>query len=191
MADEPNYDELSAQITAALVLHYAKWLGDHPDEIVYAYVVYPTPLVSRIGISVLTEEGLRSTVTEYQTKHGYNETTDQLIDMLRWSVADTPHCGQYQESFEIVNSRLEKMIEYVDSLEIDDSKFDEHTDRLYQILIESLNQFRESSFQRDAHAPLLYVDFGDMSDEQRLWFIEQCNDGKLVDWYTTSLANAR
>ena len=188
MPAEPNYDNLSAQIATAMGEHYSRWTTDHGDETIYAYIVYPTALISRVGISVLTEEGLRLTAAKYRTNHGYTETTEQLIDMLRWSVADTPHCDQYQESFDAVNSRLAKMIGYVDSLEIGDPKFNQHTDKLYKILIESLNEFRDSMLQHGN--PLLYVDFGDMSDEHRLWFIKQCNDEKLVEWYTTTLSNA-
>jgi hypothetical protein len=35
-----------------------------------------------------------------------------------------------------------------------------------------------------------YVDFGDMSDEERLWFIERCNAPKVVEEYRSSLGSA-
>ena len=101
-------------------------------------------------------------------------------------MADTPYCGDYQESFALVNERLNEVMAYVDSLEVDDPGFSEHVTTLYSVLIAALKQFRHEVLDGEVR-PMLYVDFGDMSDAERLMFIEQCNDDELVDWYRASV----
>ena len=85
--------------------------------------------------------------------------------------------------------RLQSMMPYVDSLEIDDPAFSTHIDRLYSILVAALVQFRHTELH-DEIRPMLYVDFGDMSDEERLWFMGQCNAPKVVEEYCSSLESA-
>ena len=92
----------------------------HPDDDLYAYIIYATPLVSNIAVSVLTEQGLKRVASDYKTKFGYTETLGQLEVDLRWSVADTPYCGDHQELFASLNARLFSMMTYVDSLDVDD-----------------------------------------------------------------------
>ena len=91
--------------------------------------------------------------------------------------------------FASVNERLNNMMPYVDSLDVDDPAFTTHTDTLYSILVVALNHFRQDTLG-GASRPMLYVDFGDMSDEERLMFIEQCNEPELVEWYCSSINNA-
>lgn len=189
MVAPPNYDNLTGEITDAMAAHYRRWVAEHPTDDIYAYVIYATAIVSRIAVSVLTEQGLKQAASDYKTVHGYTEPLHQLERELRWSVADTPYCGDFQETFESVNERLYSMEEYVHSLDVDDPAFSTHVETLYNILVAALRQMRHIALQ-DEVRPLLYVDFGDMSDEERLWFIQQCNDPELVDWYCSSLDSA-
>lgn len=189
MAAPPSYDHLSDEVAAALAAHYCQWVAEHPTDDIYAYVVYATSLVSTIAVSVLTEQGLKQVASEYKTKHGYDEPLDQLERDLRWSVADTPYCGDLQEVFESVNERLHSMVAYVDALDVEDPAFSTHIDTLYDTLVVALNQVRHRQL-KDEVRPLLYVDFGDMSDEERLWFIRQCNDPNVVEWYRSSIEPA-
>ena len=82
------------------------------------------------------------------------------------------------------------MMDYVDSLDDEDPAFNQHIEKLYEILVSALNQFRKNTLD-GANRPLLYVDFGDMSDEERFSFIQQCNDDDAVAWYTETLGLAR
>lgn len=184
-----TYDNLTEDVADALAAHYRQWVAEHPTDDIYAYVIYPTSLVSTIAVSLLTEQGLKQVASDYRTSHGYDESLDQLERDLRWSVADTPYCGDIQEAFESVNKRLQSMMAYVDSLEVDAPAFFTHIETLYRILVAALHRIRHTQLQ-DEPWPMLYVDFGDMSDEQRLWFIEQCNDSEIVDWYRSSLESA-
>lgn len=134
----------------------------------------------------MTEQGLRQVASDYKNKHGYEESLEQLAIDLRWSGADTPYCGDHQELFASVNGRLNGMLPYVDSLDVEDPAFTTHTDTLYSILVAALNHFRQNTLG-GATRPMLYVDFGDMSDEQRLMFIEQCNVPELVKWFCSSI----
>ena len=188
MVAQPNYDNLTSEVCEALARHYRAWITEHPHDEIYAYIIYATPLVSNIGISVLTEQGLKQVASDYKTKYGYVESLEQLEIDLRWSVADTPYCGDYQESFTFINERLENMMPYVDSLDTDDPAFSTHTATLYSVLVSALNQFRREILDGEMHI-MLYVDFGDMSDAERLEFIKQCNETKLVDWYRSSVEN--
>jgi hypothetical protein len=56
--DPPSYENLTQEVTDALALHYQTWLNEHGGEEIYAYVIYATPLISNLAISVLTEQGL-------------------------------------------------------------------------------------------------------------------------------------
>lgn len=78
------------------------------------------------------------------------------------------------------------MVPYVDSLHVDAPAFSTHTNALYSILVAALNQFRKEVWGGSIR-PMLYVDFGDMSDAERLMFVEQCNDPELVDSYRSSI----
>ncbi|GAB5407090.1 MAG: hypothetical protein Aurels2KO_53210 [Aureliella sp.] len=186
MVTLPTYDNLISDVSDALAQHFQRWIAEHDGDEIYAYVIYATPLVSNIAISVLTEQGLQRVASDYRTKHGYEETLEQLRMDLRWSVADTPYCGDYQELFASVNERLNAMMPYVDSLDVDDPAFTTHTDKLYSILVAALNHFRNHTLSGTTR-PMLYVDFGDMSNEERLAFIEQCNEQELVEWYNSSI----
>lgn len=187
MSTRPNYDGLDFEVAAALRQHYQQWVLEHQHDEVYAYVIYPTPLCTSISVSVLSEQGLSQVAHEYKTKHGYEETLEQLTRELRWSVADTPYCGDHQELFDPVNDRLRPMLQYVDSLEVSDPAFGEHMETLHKVLVDALKQFRRKALT-GASRPMLYIDFGDMSDEKRLWFIKQCNDEEeVVDWYLATL----
>lgn len=186
MVAQPNYDNLASEVCEALASHYRTWIAEHVHDDIYAYIIYATPLVSNIGISVLTEQGLKQVAWEYKTKHGYEESLEQLENDLRWSVADTPYCGEYQESFAFINERLANMMPYVDSLDTNDPAFSTHTATLCSVLIAALNQFRREILDGEMRI-MLYVDFGDMSDAERFEFIEQCNDTKLVDFYRLSV----
>jgi|GEM_PF-5516842 len=185
----PNYDNLISEVADAISQHFKKWVTEHSTDEIYAYVVYATPLVSSIAISVMTEQGLREVASDYKTKYEYDEPLEKLITDLRWSVADTPYCGDYQELFETVNDRLGAMMSYVDSLDYDDPALTIHTRTLCSILVNALNGFRQDTL-RGENRPLLYVDFGDMSDEERLGFIQQCNRPAMVEWYTSSINGA-
>ena len=189
MMSPPTYDNLIDEVADALTAHYRQWVAEHPDEEVYAYVIYATSLVSTIAVSVLTEQGLKQVASDYKTKHEYEEPLDQLECDLRWSVADTPYCGDIQEVFNSVNERLHSMMAYIDSLEVNDPAFSKHIETIYTILVAALQQIRHTEL-KDEVRPMLYVDFGDMSEEERLWFIEQCNDPEVVDWYRSSLESA-
>ena len=189
MVAPPSYDKLIDEVADALATHYQQWAAEHSTDDIYAYVVYATSLVSTIAVSVLTEQGLKQVASDYKNKHGYDEPLDQLERDLRWSVADTPYCGDIQEAFESVNERLQSMMEYVDTLEVDDPAFSTHIDTLYNILVSALHKLRHTKL-KDSAWPMLYVDFGDMSDDERLWFIEQCNDPEVVAWYCSSLESA-
>jgi hypothetical protein len=188
MVAPPTYENLTTDVYEALTSHYRKWIAEHGRDDIYAYIIYATPLVSTIGISVLTEQGLKQVASDYKAKYGYEESLEQLTVDLRWSVADTPYCGDYQESFESVNERLNNMMPYVDSLDVDDPAFSTHTNTLYSILVAALNQFRQEILGGSMR-PMLYVDFGDMSDEERLMFIERCNAPELVAWYRSSVGD--
>ena len=190
MIVQPNYDNLSDEVFCAIVKHYDRWTLENASEDIYAYVIYTPGLVSSIAISVLTEQGLAQVANEYKTKHGYKESLEQLKTDLRWSVADTPHCGDYETLFSPLNERLCTMLDYVDDLDEDDPGFDEHIDNLYAILVDALNRFRAKKLGGEAR-PLLYVDFGDMSDEERLSFVQKCNDEESVEWYDKSIRMAR
>ncbi len=181
-----SYDNLTAEVAEALIAHHQQWVTEHPDDDVYAYVIYAHPLVSSIAVSVLTEQGLKQVASHYKDQLGYKETLAQLERDLRWSVADTPYCGDIQEVFDLVNARLQSMMDYVDSLEVEDPRFRTHMDTLCSILVDALNQFRHRELH-DKILPMLYVDFGDMSDEERLWFIERCNSPEVVESYRASL----
>ncbi len=185
MVTTPTYSDLRGEITEALRSHYRRWIGEHPEDDVYAYVIYATGLVSAIGVSVLTEQGLQKVAAQYRGKAKCPQSIEWFERDLRWSVADTPYCGDFQECFDHVNDRLQSMMPYVDSLDVEDSAFSEHIDRLYAALIDSLSQFRRTELN-GAIRPMLYVDFGDMSDEERLWFIQQCNTPGLVEEYRLS-----
>lgn len=189
MALPPSYNGLVEEVADALAAHYKQWVAEHPTDDIYAYVIYATSLVSSIAVSVLTEQGLKQVALDYKNKHGYQESLAQLERNLRWSVADTPYCCDIQETFGPVNERLQSMMAYVDSLEIDDPAWDTHMDTLYSILIAALKNFRHAVLQ-DEVRPMLYVDFGDMSDDERLRFITQCNDPDVVESYCVSLASA-
>lgn len=189
MASYPTYDNLASEIEDVITSHYRIWVAEHPCDDIYAYVIYATALVSNIGISVMTEQGLLRVASDYKTKHGYPETLTQLAIDLRWSVADTPYCGDYQEFFDRVNGRLYSMMSYLDSLEVGDPAFKTHTETLYSILVDALNRFRLNVMDGESRI-MLYVDFGDMSDAERLWFIDQCNGRERVEWYTETLAMA-
>jgi len=190
MLAPPNYDNLMPEIVDALTLHYRTWVAEHSGEKIYAYVIYPVPLIAAIGMSVLTEQGLKQVAWEYKTKHGYEQSLEQLAINLRWSVADTPYCGDYLEIFDSVNERLEGMLSYVDSLELDDPAFDTHYETLESTLVRALNYFRLEVLG-GATRPILYVDFGDMSDEDRLRFIKLCNTPEMVNWYIATNKKAR
>lgn len=189
MIETPSYDNLIEEVADSLIAHYQRWVAEYPSDDIYAYVIYATSLVSSISVSVLSEQGLNQVAADYKNEHGYKESIAQLKVDLRWSVADSPYCGDIQEIFETVNARLESMTPYVDSLEIDDPAFSTHLDRLYSILVAALVQFRHEVLH-DEIRPMLYVDFGDMSDEERLWFIEQCNALEVVKEYCSSLESA-
>lgn len=184
----PTYDNLISEVSDALGSHYRRWVAEHECDDIYAYIIYATPLVSTIGIAVLTEQGLKQVAAEYKTKHGYEESLEQLAIELRWSVADTPYCGDYQEIFGSVNERLGAMMPYVDSLDVDDPEYSTHIDTLYSVLVAALNQFRQDTLGGEPR-PILYVDFGDMSDEERRMFIERCNDSETIAWYDSSTDN--
>jgi hypothetical protein len=193
--DPPSYENLTQEVTDALALHYQTWLNEHGEEEIYAYVIYATPLISTLAISVLTEQRLQQVALDYKSNYEYDkQTLEQLVDELRWSVADTPYCGDYQEIFSAVNERLQDMMPFVDSLELDNEldnlEFNKHMETLYDSLVASLNEFSKQVL-RDVQQPLLYVDFGDMSDEERLVFIKRCNDPDRVDWYSESIARSR
>ena len=190
MIEPPKYDNLISEVSDALALHYRKWVSEHEGEEIYAYIIYATALISDIGISVLTEQGLKQVALEYKTEYGYKETLEQLVNELRWSVEDTPYCIDYQEIFTSINERLNAMMPYVYSLHIDDPAFSEHGDMMDSILVSALNQFRQDTLG-GAKRPVLYVDFGDMSDEERLMFVKQCNDPEAIEWYCSSIAMAR
>jgi hypothetical protein len=190
MVAPPSYDNLISEIAEVVTLHYRKWVSEHLNEEVYAYVVYATALVSNIGISVMTEQGLMRVASDYKIRYEYQESLAQLVVDLRWSVADTPYCGDYQELFTQTNARLYGMMSYVDLLDVGDPAFTTHVETLYSILVSALNQFRQSALD-GATRPMLYVDFGDMSDAERLWFIERCNTQERIDWYTKTLAMTR
>jgi hypothetical protein len=190
MVRPPNYDNLISQISDALTLHYRTWAAEHGSDDIYAYIIYADPLVSAIGISVLTEQGLQQVALDYKTRHCYKQSLDQLAIDLRWSVADTPYCGDHQEIFKSVNERLSNMMPYVDLPDVDDPAFTAHMDTLYSILVAALNHFRQDALG-GASRPMLCVDFGDMSDQERLMFIKQCNEPDLVEWYCSSIDKAR
>jgi hypothetical protein len=191
MLKKPNYKNLSSDVFKALSQHYANWTSEHVDDDIYAYVIYTPPLVNSVTVSVLTEQGLAKVASTYKTKHGYKESLEQLAADLRWSMADSPYCAEqrHQKIFNAVNARLQPMMEYVDSLDEDDPAFDKHVEKLYAILVDALNQFRNETLGGDK-SPLLYVDFGDMSDEERLSFIKQCNGKKGVKSYLESYESA-
>ena len=129
MSAQPSYNNLTEAVIDALIAHYTQWGTEHSTDDIYAYVIYATALVSDIVISALAEQGLKQIAADYKNRCGYRETLDQLEHELRWSVADTPYCGDHQEVFESVNERLQSMMPYVNSLEIDDPAFSTHTDR--------------------------------------------------------------
>ena len=83
MVTPPKYDNLTTEVCEALACHYRRWIAEHPCDDIYAYIIYATPLVSNIGISVLTEHGLKQVALEYKTKHGYEESLQHLEDDLR------------------------------------------------------------------------------------------------------------
>lgn len=182
----PNYDNLITEIAETLTTHYRRWVASHPSDEIYAYVIYAHPLVSYMAVSVLTEQGLQQVAARYRNEHGYQESLEQPAHDLRWSVADTPYCAEWLEIFDFVNTRLRSMMPYLDSLDIDEPAWSVHIDHLYSILVSALNQFRRETLQ-GAIRPMLYVDFGDMSDEERLQFIEQCNAPEVVEAYRLSL----
>ena len=194
MIAPPKYDNLISDISDALALHYRKWVSDRVGQEIYAYIIYATALVSDIGISVLTEQGLKQVALEYKTKskYGYGKTLEYLVNDLRWSVEDTPYCIEieYDEIFTSINERLNAMMPYVHSLHFDDPAFSEHNDMMDSILVSALNKFRQETLG-GAKRPVLYVDFGDMSDEERLMFVKQCNDPEAIEWYCSSIAMAR
>jgi len=140
--------------------------------------------VSSLSVSVLTEQGLAKVASIYKKKHGYKESLEQLAIDLRWSIADSPYCAQsqYQKLFDAVDERFGGMMDYVDSLEEDDHAFEKHINKLYSVLVKALKLLRSKKLGKGTK-PLLYVDFGDMSEEERLSFIEQCNNKQAVKWY--------
>ncbi|HEY1065203.1 MAG TPA: DUF4303 domain-containing protein [Pirellulales bacterium] len=189
MVPKPNYDGLASELADALTLHYRAWIAEHRDDEIYAYIIYSGSLVNSFTISVLSEKGLRQVAAQYQDKYKgkpkyARKTLEQWADELRWSVADSPYCGDNDEVFASINNRLGGMVPYSDSLDVDDPAWDEHIETLYSMLVSALNEFRAKALG-GAKRPLLYVDFGDMSDEERLWFIERCNDPESVEWYNS------
>lgn len=185
MIQKPNYDNLTVEIYQSLKNHYEEWIKNHSNENIYAYVIYATSLVSNISVSVLTEEGLMKVVQKY-INYDNGETEDQLEKDLRWSVADSPYCEDNEEVFDSINDRLYTYMTYIDSLEIEDTKFNLHINKMYSILVSALNLFRNKVLN-NSKTPMLYVDFGDMSDEERLWFIEQCNNHEIVEKYLSTI----
>lgn len=189
MPKPPDYHNLVSEIFDALAQHYRKWCDAHPDDDIYAYIIYADALVGSLGISVLTEQGLLQVASEYKTKLGYEEPLDQLMSELRWSVADTPYCAEYQGFFDKVNERLAATMPYIDSLDVGDPEFDKHLGTMYAILVSSLQELRRDVLG-GAEQPMLYVDFGNMSDEERFGFIEKCNSPDQVEWYCRTLEMA-
>lgn len=185
----PYYDHLAKEIAGALSSHYGQWVTDHPADDVYAYVLYATPLVSRIAVSVLTEQGLKQVAQVYKNKYRYPESLQQLERRLRWSVADSPYCSHHHNAFDYVNTRLEAMMLYVHSIHVDDPEFVTHFDTIHSILVDALNQVRRRVLH-DKPRPMLYVDFGDMSDDERLSFIVRCNTPEVVAEYLRSVEAA-
>jgi len=186
MVPRPSYENLTVEVADALAVHYRRWIGERPADDIYAYVVYATAPVTALSVSVLTEQGLKRVASDYKTRLGCEEPLEELERDLRWSVADTPYCGEFQETFQSLNARLWSMTAYVHSLEVDDPAFSTHIETLYLILVFALKRFRRTEL-RGAARPMLYVDFGDMSEEERLWFIERCNDADVVQAYLSSL----
>lgn len=185
MVSVPSYENLAEEVHAAVAAHYFRWVAEYPNEKVYAYVIYAEPLLSTFAISVLTERGLRQAAADYQVRYRDTETIEELERELRWSVADTPYCGDFQDLFDTVNQRLGSMMPFLDSLSIEDPAWQAHFDILHSALIEALRRLRREQLN-DSARPLVYVDFGDMSDEERLWFIEQCNASDAIEWYRSS-----
>ncbi len=152
----PCYDHLADEIAGALSSHYELWVRDHPTDDVYAYILYPTPIVSRIAVSVLSEQGLKQVARDYKDKYGYSESLEQLERSLRWSVADSPYCSHHH-AFDDVNERLQAMTPFVHSIDVNDPAFETHFDTINSILVDALNQVRRTVLHGEPR-PMLYVD---------------------------------
>lgn len=181
MQAEPDYHDLAEQIAQAIELHYRHWIASHPQEQLYAYVLYTDPLMGSVEMTVLSEQGLEKIAYAYQ-ESGDPASLEQLKQQLRWSVADSPYCGEQQDEFDVINNRLWKMQDYVNEIDDDDQAFDDYIDKMSHILASALNQTRKHVLNNSEEL-LLYVDFGDMGEEERVWFLEHCNGKEQIHWF--------
>ena len=184
MNESLMFDGLSDELCEVATQYHDWWRQKYDGESVYAFGFYTPPCVEFANIVVFTDEGLRKVANEYRENDDYaDQTIDALMNDLRWSPADSPHCGENGDDiFSAVNERLADISETTHGFDDVGAAFDRHLDLLYNCLISALLNFRAGPLA-GSRKPLLSVWFGDQSPEEIEYFIEHCNDDEMVAWY--------
>ena len=127
--------------------------------------------------------------------HAFQTTAESFVwrDNLGWAafaLGESPTVGRYLLPLEAAWGLACPVVSDTPDATMHDlaAALTATDERWNVVLIAALKQFRHEVLDGETR-PMLYVDFGDMSDAERLMFIKQCNDSELVDWYRDSVEN--
>ncbi|MFB2802276.1 DUF4303 domain-containing protein [Shewanella seohaensis] len=176
---EARMDEFAQELTQALAKYYDWWLSQYPAQTLYGFCLYSTPLVEYLGVTLFTEEGLTAVAEQYQNDHHFrHKSLTQLKQTLRWSACDSPHHDENEDIFEAINDKLQLLQEDADALESEEA-YDAFLKALYAILVRALNEVKAMR-PLNPQAILFSVWFGDQSDADIDYFVQNCNDKEMV-----------
>lgn len=176
---EARMDEFTQEITQALAKYYDWWLSQYPAQTLYGFCLYSTPLVEYLGATLFTEEGLTAVAEQYQNHHRFrHKSLAQLKQTLRWSACDSPHHNENEDIFEAINDKLQLLQEDAEALESEEA-YDAYLKALYAILVRALNEVKAIR-PLNPQAILFSVWFGDQSDADIDYFVQNCNDKEMV-----------
>lgn len=176
---EARMDEFAQELTQALAKYYDWWLSEYPAQTLYGFCLYSTPLVEYLGVTLFTEEGLTAVAEQYQNDHHFrHKSLTQLKQTLRWSACDSPHHDENEDIFEAINDKLQLLQEDAEALESEEA-YNAYLKALYAILVRALNEVKAMR-PLNPQAILFSVWFGDQSDADIDYFVQNCNDKEMV-----------
>ncbi|MEJ6521924.1 DUF4303 domain-containing protein [Shewanella bicestrii] len=176
---EARMDEFAQELTQALAKYYDWWLSEYPAQTLYGFCLYSTPLVEYLGVTLFTEEGLTAVAEQYQNDHHFrHKSLTQLTQTLRWSACDSPHHDENEDIFEAINDKLQLLQEDAEALESEEA-YNAYLKALYAILVRALNEVKAMR-PLNPQAILFSVWFGDQSDADIDYFVQNCNDKEMV-----------
>ncbi|ABI39065.1 hypothetical protein Shewmr4_1992 [Shewanella sp. MR-4] len=176
---EARMDEFAQELTQALAKYFDWWLSEYPAQTLYGFCLYSTPLVEYLGATLFTEEGLTAVAEQYQNDHRFrHKSLTQLKQTLRWSACDSPHHNENEDIFEAINDKLQLLQEDAEALE-SEKTYDAYLKALYAILVRALNEVKAMR-PLNPQAILFSVWFGDQSDTDINYFVQNCNNKEMV-----------